>query len=1470
MPNNDSISELKSEISWYYLEELKKELGWLKSLTLLPIEEKVKNLIIGNWELPDKFNEIKEFWWWKDIINFVTPSTAKQILKFMKEKREEIVKRTTAQELAELRDEILHKKSNKNNNWNNPENNNWNNPENNNWNDRHNENVDVNINNPENNNENEESSDNAVIISVWAWSGWAVAVKAWEKWIIKVKDRVTLSNVAESLDGKKMKKTVESLLEATEKQKSALIWQLSNKQIANIDKQIAHIRSGLSDFSDDWISIFKEWQQLWDKLPIEVLDKMWLSNENIKLLKKYSEELSQFDDIDDIKDFLKNTDELKWINIDEDFLKALVKAEGKEEVECMLKIAWNNRVLKNIAKTIWWALVLDVAFFWFDIWSFIETRKEAELIAKVNAIRADNKYKQANRQLAIWAASVLAEVILWCAMWGSAVWPVWTIIWLAVWVIFAGISIWVDSLYFDVQDFYLQNKDDFIRETKSQINQAILQWLYNQSEGNTSINEFLWAPNLYQRIKCTKDAIRASIFLDELENWQFKWNSLLDKYIRSWKNKPQFEDSLSSDSERDKFRELWTSINEEIEKRTQYIENSRTWIIDKLKWWEWIHALDNIVRESRIYARLDGDNKWDNSKNYNDNLQSYKQEFFKDVDQEKLNKIEELKVSKPELYQEIIATTDAQILIWTIWDEELWDNDIPEYWETNADEYFKLRDYVNVITKYQEWLELTQTDSEKIRLKVWCLDRHYHFIQELLIKDLNVDEVDMYYTGWWDETVIDSMYCGYERSWEMEISDDPLQNVLYRLWKELYWYTWNNKKSEIMDFYDEWHDWIHWIYFSDKRKVNEDWATDWALIVQDMKWPFVSEEAINTYIDNFVKYNFKNKTTDDYWNIFYYDKSIIDTQTENIDWLLQKEFEEKIKSLLKEELSYRLKDNIESTKQEIIDFVKEHREEDDEYFIKLPYYLVLKARKAWLWDLQQLSFKWNADRNKMEVCWLPYDSFTTELPFDENQIIRSYVSSYRKIWNEWCNAPLDSFTDEEKFYIDRVERAHKLLENLRSCEWFRTKEDELDLPTDVEHLISEKYIERERFKRNLLVRWPDYACWMDVIEKYKEFAEYFENLYRWLLLMETTFVMSNDVDKFEYYKNALSRWSQNYFDDKWKLKTDTGLDFINNEEIRAFYEEQIKTQKVKVWDKEMIIQEIWDIEEPWEDSDMSKPEYQKLKDVALQASNVILTALLEESMLEKNENWNITWVKIWWHRFDSDKNDSVDWDKAKKKTAELIEKRLKFLDISPQIIREKVENKKWKEQEIIRLKNSDVDAIKKSIEIENKIKNTLPNVDWRWKRWEIVYDPEKSVIRSRDNEVSIEVKEENWKYIFYMKHLGIWFEKVEDFVWMANFRNWVLYEDKVKHIWTDITFWLDPNSFSSKATFIRWTTTLISRDDLINNCSICEDDNVMKILTDWLNHEMRGYNTWFEEDGWEGNWRKREEEPEDPTEHPVD
>jgi hypothetical protein len=44
MPETTEV--LKQEISEAYLKNFKKELGWLKSLTLLPIEKKIKNILV--------------------------------------------------------------------------------------------------------------------------------------------------------------------------------------------------------------------------------------------------------------------------------------------------------------------------------------------------------------------------------------------------------------------------------------------------------------------------------------------------------------------------------------------------------------------------------------------------------------------------------------------------------------------------------------------------------------------------------------------------------------------------------------------------------------------------------------------------------------------------------------------------------------------------------------------------------------------------------------------------------------------------------------------------------------------------------------------------------------------------------------------------------------------------------------------------------------------------------------------------------------------------------------------------------------------------------------------------------------------------------------------------------------------------------------------------------------------------------
>ncbi len=1478
MSKDKSISELKLEISWYYVKELQKELWRLKGLVLLPIKEKIKNIIVDEKKLPEKFNKIKEFWRWKDIINFVTPSIAKKIFDFIREKKEEIAKKNTKDELIALKNEILWKLNN-------------------------NEDTDTDSNKPSTtwntwNSGNssggkpweQENDENWWGLSSWTvwlitWSWWAVTVKAGEKGYIYLRNKREAKEIKEQMSWKKIRETISSILDATEKQKKTLLWQLSKKQISNIDEQIKNIRAMLNsgDFTDDWMAAFIAWQQFWDEMPQKMLDKMWHNRKNISKLTEIADEVAWIDNIDEMKALLK---EKGITNLDDEFIKLLVKTNQADDIRWIVRIAWNASKAKNIAKTIWWAMVLDVAFFWVDVWAYIEARKEAELIEKVNEVRASNKYNQANWQLAIWAISMLAEIIVACtALWTAWWWPVWTVVWIAIWVITAAISMWVDSLYFDVKDFYLQNKEDFLREKHSQIIQGILAGLYNKTFWNTSINEhiceFFWWPEKSDRIKSTSDAIWAAIFLDEIENWEYKWDNELYAYVQSWKSLKDYRASIDNDSEKkEKFEKSREWISENINKRMEYCTSKESEIVQNISKCKWMKALDDIIVQSRVYAHISKNDEWDNNKNYETNLQEYKQKFFSDVDQEKLKKLEALKDSNRELFEEILITTDEECLIeteeeenlvpfndesgdtqeentdWT--DEDKWDDTesgswsdgeekIPDYWE--KDEYLRLKSYVKLVEKYKEWMKITETNEERINLNIPKINQHKDYIQNLFVNDLELNTLpDVALEG--KEQAIYRFSEWFERNWILDVSDDPLYNVLYRLWKELYWYTWNNTPSELMWFYDENLGNNHWIYYSSKWKVNDDRAIDSGLIDNGMQWPFNSEEEINKFVEKFILTNFYvyDPETKQYVR-----KSTQDTAVENIDENLQTEFENKIRDIMKEELSYRLKDNVDSVKNEIINFVKNTYEEysdfneEDLSYISLPYYLVIKAKKAGLWDLQKTQFKRRRNEGKMEICRLPYDTFNKAIPFDKDKVITSYISSYRNLKDEKDNRLEwnELFTDEEKFFIDRVERAHQLIEDLRSCESWRIrnwKADEIDLPTEVEHLISDKYNERLRFKRNLLVRSPEFVN-VKTIQQYEEFATYFENLYKWLLLMLSTFKLSNDVDSYSLFSAAVSRWNQVYFDDKWQLKTDTELEFLNNQENRQFFSDQLKIQrvKVKIWDKEkeMTIQELWDIQTPTDDSDMTKAEYESIKALALQANNTILTALLENSMLVRDEHW-IKNVKIWGNWRDSDKNDAVDTLEARQKTQTLIEERLRPLRIPPKTIDKQQIKKNEKDQDIIELTEQEKDAISKAIEITNIIEKTLPDVDWQWKRWKITYDPERKVLTSRNNEAKVDVEEKDWKYIYYINHLKIWFEKVEDFVRMANFRNRVLYEDKTKNYDLPISFICDPDRPFSDQTFVRWTTTLIKRDNLIDHCSICKEDDNMQILASRLNREIKG------------------------------
>ncbi|MDR0649911.1 MAG: hypothetical protein LBG59_00450 [Candidatus Peribacteria bacterium] len=105
-----TVEQLKQEVASEYFKKYKKELGWLQSLALYPIEKEVKNILSGQVNLPEKFDDIQEFGRWGKILGFISKDMASDLLNFMKEKRLEIEKRKTESALLELKSEVLGEK----------------------------------------------------------------------------------------------------------------------------------------------------------------------------------------------------------------------------------------------------------------------------------------------------------------------------------------------------------------------------------------------------------------------------------------------------------------------------------------------------------------------------------------------------------------------------------------------------------------------------------------------------------------------------------------------------------------------------------------------------------------------------------------------------------------------------------------------------------------------------------------------------------------------------------------------------------------------------------------------------------------------------------------------------------------------------------------------------------------------------------------------------------------------------------------------------------------------------------------------------------------------------------------------------------------------------------------------------------------------------------------------------------------
>ena len=1363
-----AIEQLKSEISEKYLDDFKEQLWFLKSLVLLPIKDDIKKILSWETNLPQKFDEVKEFWWWKNIINFVTPDIANQIFTFMKEKRTEIETRKTEEELQALKNEILtgvktHAKETPqilaSSSSSNQENMQavlqagevaW---------DPHQKSDPQFLSHDKKEKYTQESEKDspaksmamgvaAGVAGVWATLGLDRVIRGYET-----------RNITKNLSPEQIKDQLNWALETMKKQRNALESRLSSKQLKVLDKNIDELSKGFANFDKEAIDLLKSWDSLGGKIPNKILFHLGLDPKTLKQISLLSDQLIGKSPAE-IQAILKSNNIL---NVGDDLVESFSKAASKAELESMCTLLSRGTKLNRAIKTFKGAMLFDMACLWFDVYVYLEDNKEADLIAKVNEMRASNKYTRANVQLGIGVVSVAIEALLMCTSLWSAWWPIGALIWAWVGGLTAAAAIGVDTLYFDVKDFYLQNKEDFLRQKRSQLNQTILQWLYNKENWNTTLNEKLWAPELTQKAKSLNDAIWSMLFIDELENGDL-WGSsqILFSYLQSGKKKADFELGLSQE-EKQRFDLARKQVEEKVKQRFDYLKTffESGDVVRKIEKWGGMRYLDNLVNQSRVYQMLKSQNKWNTNLNFNQNLDLYQKEYFKDFSPEKIKKLQNLEKTNPELYQEILVTSDLSSLL----SEDEKDQNYTEN--------------VKLVKAMQDWERLITWDGFA-RLQIPDSNKNVAFIENLLRKDFDLSQTQ--YPQIWKEDVATIVENRQERRWNLNVSDDPMQNVLYRLACELYGYTGENDKAQLMQFYSEDVANNHGIYFSSERKLNKDWLIDGGIDTRLVSGFPASQ--LDVKVDQIMKKEFKTLT------------SSIDTPTENIDKNLQKEFENKIRAILKSELSYRTIEKQNEIKNQISAFVSKNAQGGK--YIEFPYYLLLQAKKAGFWDLQRQFF--TMKNGKLETLVLKSE-------LNEKKMLNAEVS--------YLSPQREEFSDEEKTLIARVEGAHQQLSQLQEAESSFSKEDELDMPKEIEVLIADKYKEREKFKTDILYYDASVVGTSEILKQYESFATYFENLYLGIMLSLTKF-KTNDVDSFALYNAALSYGEWDFFsaDGTFDEKKITSFPYLQNAKVKDYYLSSIKTQKV--WSKTI--------------EQLRKSEDAKEKEIWHQASKLILSTMISESLLGKNSDWKIITIKVggnWWD------TDAISALLNPNKLSEKIKKRLLKLPNIPVLDTQKIQKLKESPVRVKVIPNSQKETIKQINPLQEQIEATSPNIVWQNQRGNIIYDPERAVLKSWWH--TIKLAEKSGK--FYLDKLDLWLS-LKEVLRLANFANWIKKTYKRVRIAFEIEGLHDALVAKNQGMF--WSDTeIISQDTLKERCPIAKDDAVVKKIASWLTEMIK-------------------------------
>ena len=1389
-----SIESYKDSIAEKYVEDFKKELKFFERVMVLPLSKKMKEVLKSNKKIDvNGLGDLQDLWFWRNVLwvkiwdKQLFESLVDKTFSFLKEKQEKIIQAETEWKLGELLNLVINwKLDNFEQRVNNDE---WT-RDNDEWmidNDvktedawNRSELLDVENNEDRIDSDNEwnawtnvewdnKSWENKEINSVvaWttAWTVWAVTyyegISVAEKklWINKLKE------APKEFDASATKKMMENISsEMGEKLKSP---KLNKAQRRVYEKSIKEFKAAAESLDWETVEAFKAYQQLQDRLPTDLWEIMNYDMKTLRSIENLPDgELVTIVGKDE-KAIMKFFD-AKWIKVSEDLARQLKVAKNVSEIRWLAKILKNWTKLANVLKWIKGMWVVTVLFAWFDVWCYLESKKEAELISKVNEVRWEILRDQATMQLIIWMWSVLLEaavIVAACVWWWSLAGPWWTVIWVVVWIIAAAASIWYDELYANKKEFYAQNRYDFINQRRTKIKQSIVQLFESDRLGMDSwmketIKDDRW-PN--SEIDTMEDSWEALIYQEEVYDG---WFYMLPMYYSSWESEAIFKKSLSKE-QIETFEKEKKDMENIIETRKEYIKqyldkknpayNQLKQAIESRKSLEFV---EQILADSKVYAYIKSQDDEPYIQNYNKmKVSEYKNAYKKKLSEEyptEFEMFEKLRKENPNHLQEICAWFMASKWIIEFAFESEREGGERYYSE---EEIPIMKKNIDFLTKYNTYRNLGTPLEKQVNSWVVWTTFDYKYIEELLLDINSINRRSIWEKG----KTINYLSC-YEfierENIENQVSDSIFQNILYSIAREIHWYDWENNQFSLIQFYS-WDGNDTWIYYDKCWKINIDGLTDRSLewielnkLTKDelKKKMFWWEEVWVFYWDYYQP---------EWWETLHSNSWELDSPVEAADDQLNDEFKKRVEAIIDREYWYR--ENKSVYEKKIIDFIKNNNQWKD-WYVEIPEYLAIEAKKAWLWNVYKYLFK---IENGQIYALSRGDIAQDNLHFD---------NEWKKIKYEVVNKlrQKNGYTQEEKHLMDYVDAAEHKLQKVMAVQWkflwISQHEDDLDIPVELERIVSQKSIEWNQVKESIL--YMDWVAAKKYLErKSEEYFHFFNWMYVWILNQVTGMKASNDMDGSAYFYGASCFIGWNAVrikESNWKK--DIEINESVNESIRSHLKSLLGSKDPKSWKKinELILSDDEKEQGRW-----------------MSLANNILELCLEKAVLSFDGNWKVT--NISQIDFDNSTLEKVkkDLDKVLKKDV-FIEvhnkyKTTDYLDIESKFSVRSVEKAETDSHNEIKNMTAEIVDTMNNVDRASKRKNPVFEVDekqtkewvitWKFKSW--WYEERVSVNMDWNKKIkSIQV---DW--------LWMRFDSSQEWFRVANVINWIKHNVKENPKW---------------------------------------------------------------------------------------